>query len=128
MLEQILADHAIYDDNGARIGYDDLSGIQTELLKESMPTMSTYEVTLVMKVEAEDLGDAARAFVDHLVDKGMRDWRYQVFDHTSGAEGVYNGWGDIQPYRLSPDDASGIDPADTSDEALLRTAQALNES
>jgi hypothetical protein len=85
--------------------------------------MSKHTVTLVMEVEAEDSGDAARAFVDHLVDKGMRGWRYQVFDNETGSEAVYNGWGDLAGY-VTPSDTP--ETLTDSDADLLAAAERLN--
>lgn len=90
--------------------------------------MSDFVVTLVMQVDAEDSGDAARAFVDHLVDKGLRNWQYQVFDTETGSEGTYNGWGDRQGARPKPSKPTSDVDEPQSDEDLIRLAQDLIES
>lgn len=85
--------------------------------------MSKYTVTLVMEVDADNDSDAALAFVDHLVDKGLRNWKYQVVDDEGKATN-FNGWGDTR----NPATIVAIPSFGDDDDSLIAAAELLNES
>lgn len=42
--------------------------------------MSEYEVKLILSITADDEVDAVSTFIEALVTKGLRDWKYKVID------------------------------------------------
>lgn len=104
------------------------------------PQHPQFIVRLVMRVEAINIRDAVPAFLDTLIDKGMRHWVYRVEDpETNEVLGYFDGHG--TPVELEAllevgttedaesadeDDASDADeaaPEGESDEELLAVAE-----
>jgi hypothetical protein len=77
-----------------------------------------YLVQLTMKLRGDTPNDAAVAFVDRLVERGLRDWVYTVLDPiTEERIGYFDGGGTV----INIDGLPG--EADMTPEALFAQAQ-----
>lgn len=84
-----------------------------------------YMVRLSMVVDGTDPGDAAMAFVDRLVDRGMRDWVYTVHENTEQQEplGYFDGYGLPLDISQLANIAAVSDEADEPTESEVTTTE-----